>query len=52
LPESATCFRASTRLLPKIEPDVLWKLARYDLPILCLVCREELITALACEEDD
>jgi uncharacterized protein with HEPN domain len=36
----------------QVAPDVLWKLARDDLPLLCQVCREELAVALAREEDD
>lgn len=34
----------------QVAPDVLWKLARDDLPLLCQVCREELILALEREE--
>jgi len=34
----------------RVAPDVLWKLARDDLPLLEKVCREELAKALAREE--
>jgi uncharacterized protein with HEPN domain len=33
-----------------VAPDVLWKLARDDLPLLHQACREELTAALAREE--
>jgi uncharacterized protein with HEPN domain len=33
----------------RVAPDVLWKLAIDDLPVLYQVCREELATALARE---
>jgi uncharacterized protein with HEPN domain len=35
----------------QVAPDVLWKLAQDDLPLLEKVCREELIAALAREGD-
>jgi uncharacterized protein with HEPN domain len=34
----------------RIAPDVLWKLAIEDLPVLERVCRAELIAALAAEQ--
>jgi uncharacterized protein with HEPN domain len=36
----------------RVAPDVLWKLAQDDLTVLYDVCREELIAALAREEED
>jgi uncharacterized protein with HEPN domain len=35
----------------RAAPDLLWKLARDDLPALYEVCREELLAALAREKD-
>jgi uncharacterized protein with HEPN domain len=36
----------------QVAPDVLWKLARDDLPFLGEVCREELVAALEREKRD
>ena len=36
----------------RIAPDILWKLARDDLPPLAAVCRAELKIVLSHEEDD
>ncbi len=36
----------------RIAPDVLWKLARDDLPALDRVCRQELAAALARDQRD
>lgn len=34
----------------RVAPDVLWKLACDDLPVLYQVCRDELVIAIANEE--
>ncbi len=36
----------------RAAPDLLWKLARDDLPALYEVCREELLAALAREKGE